>query len=279
MLRALRWSYPKIEKIAPRVAHKIAWNLFFSPFRFKRPAREQEIFEQATITSITLNSKSVALFHWGKKSDPLVVVVHGWSGRATQFHAFIQPLLNQGYQVVGFDAPGHGQSEGKSTNIKEFYEVISHIKDNIGSIKIGIGHSFGGVSLLYSIKERLDLDTVIMISSPTIGEDILTNFREKINASIHTSYAIRKMVVQKFGLDFEEITACEIAKISPVKNLFIIHDKNDTEVPYNNAQALHKINAKAELLLTNGLGHTRILRDANVVDSALKFIKNYNNQG
>ncbi|MCF6360101.1 MAG: alpha/beta hydrolase [Cyclobacteriaceae bacterium] len=276
LLRAIRWFYPKIEKIAPSTAHKIAWNLFFSPIRFNRPERENSVFESANQTSITVNSKEVVLFDWGTPGNPIAVVVHGWSGRATQFHKFIQPLMDKGFHVVGFDAPAHGLSEGKSTNIKEFFTVLTHIEKNMGPIKVGVGHSFGGVSLLYAIKEGLDLNTVIMISSPTIGEDIFTNFRKKINASHGTSTAIRNMVVEKFNLSFEDITACELTKVISIKNLFIIHDKNDLEVPYQNAEALHTINPLSELLLTNGLGHTRILRDKKVVDTTIQFIEKIN---
>ncbi len=271
-LRAIRWSYPKIERIIPPLAHNIAWNLFFSPFRFKRPSREVEAFETARIDSIIVNNKQVKIFDWGVKGNPVIVMVHGWSGRATQFFKLIKPLVENGYHVVAFDAPAHGLSEGKNTNIKEFYEVLSHIENNIGKIKVGVGHSFGGVSLLYAKKEGLNIDSIIMIGSPTIGEDILTAFRKKINASPRTSIALRKMVISRFNLDFEEITACELAKKISIENHLIIHDKDDAEVPYQNAEALKSVNPQAKLILTNGLGHTRILRDDAVVESILKFV-------
>ena len=273
-LRAIRWGYPKLEKLVPKVAHNIAWNLFFSPFRYNRPEREKSIFESANKSTIEVNSKKIALFDWGELGNPVAAVVHGWSGRATQFHKFVKPLIEQGFHVVGFDAPAHGLSEGKSTNIKEFHTVLDHIEKNIGPIKVGIGHSFGGVSLLYAIKEGLPLKNVVMISSPTIGDDILSSFRKKINAAKSTDIAMRKMVVQRFNLNFEEITACELIKNVSLKNHLIIHDKNDLEVPYHNAESIHKINATSELLLTKGLGHTRILRDDKVVESTIQFIKN-----
>ena len=271
--RALRWSYPKIEWLLPVVAHNIAWNLFFSPFRFKRPTREDNAFTSAKISSTIVNSKQVKIFEWGDEGNPIVVLVHGWSGRGTQFYKFIEQLIAEGYHVVSFDAPAHGLSEGKNTHMKEFYETLLHIEQNIGEIKVGIGHSFGGVSLLYSKKQGLKINTVIMISSPTIGEDILTSFRKKINASPQTSTALRKMVISKFDLDFEDITACELLKTITLKNHLIIHDKSDLEVPYSNAEALKKINPTASLILTNGLGHTRILRDNELVKQVLKFIK------
>ncbi len=271
-LKAIKWSYPKIERIAPPIAHNIAWNLFFSPFKFKRPQREDNAFQSAKISSTVINNKEVKVFEWGTKGNPVAVMVHGWSGRATQFFKFIVPLIAEGYHVVGFDAPAHGLSEGKNTNIKEFYEVLAHIEKNIGGIKIALGHSFGGVSLLYAKHQGVKLDTIIMISSPTIGEDILTAFRKKIDASPKTSKALRKMVITRFDLDFEKITATEMAKTLTLNNHLIIHDKNDLEVPYQNAEALKNVSPQAQLILTNGLGHTRILRDNDVVESILKFI-------
>ncbi len=277
LIRAIRWFYPKIESIAPPLAYNIAWKLFFSPIRFKRPIREQEAFETARTRSITINTKKIKFFEWGTYGNPVAVMIHGWSGRATQFFKFINPLVAEGYHVVAFDAPAHGLSEGKNTSILEFYQVLSHIGRKIGDIKVGIGHSFGGVSLLYAKKEGLKIDSVIMIASPTVGEDILTSFRKKINASPRTSVALRKMVAERFELDFEEITACELARQITIKNHLIIHDKDDLEVPYQNAKLLKRVNPKAQLLLTNGLGHTRILRDKNVVDATIKFIKESNN--
>ena len=271
-IKAIRWTYPKLENIAPPLAHRVAWNLFFSPFRFKMPKREDNAYNTAKKSWISVNNKRVRLFEWGEKGAPVALVVHGWSGRAAQFYKFIGPLIAAGYKVVSFDAPGHGDSEGKQTHIGEFSEIIMHIDKEIGKIKAGIGHSFGGISLLYAKKEGLDLDTIVMISSPTVGEDILTGFRKKINASEKTSIAMRKMVQTNFHLDFEDITACELVKKIEIKHHLIMHDRDDMEVPYQNAETLKEVSQNATLVLTSGLGHTRILRDQAVLDTILNFI-------
>lgn len=277
-LRAIRWSFPKLELIVPSIAYKIAWNLFFSPFRFKRPEREENAFQTAKLSSVSINNKEVKIFEWGTNGNPVAVMVHGWSGRATQFFKFIDPLIQAGFHVVAFDAPAHGLSEGKSTHMVEFYEALAHIEKKMGTLKVGIGHSFGGVSLLFSKKQGLNIDTTIMIGSPTVGEDILTGFRKKINASPKTAIAMRKKVIKNFDIDFEDITACVIAKDLTIKNHLIVHDKDDLEVPYQNAEALKYVSPQAQLILTNGLGHTRILRDDAVVDTVLNFIDSSVNQ-
>lgn len=271
-IKAIRWTYPKLETIVPPLAHKVAWNLFFSPFRFKRPKREENAYNSAKTSWTSVNNKRVRLFEWGAKGAPIAILVHGWSGRATQFFKYIGPLVAAGYHVVSFDAPAHGDSEGKQTHMEEFSDVILYIQKNMGKIKIGIGHSFGGISLLFAKKEGLDLNTIVMISSPTVGEDILTGFRKKINASQRTSTAMRKMVQTNFHLDFEDITAVELIKKIELKNHLIVHDRDDSEVPFQNAEELKKVSKNAKLLLTNGLGHTRILRDQSVLNTILNFI-------
>ncbi len=275
-LRALKWYYPKLELIAPALAYNLAYKLFFSPIRFKRPPRELETFTKAKKYKVKLANHPVQLYEWGAKGTPVAVVVHGWSGRATQLYAFVQPLVQLGYHVVGFDAPAHGASEGKQTNIKEFFEILNHIHVNIGKIAWGIGHSFGGVALLYAIHEGLPIQQVVMISSPTIGDDILAGFSKKINASPNTGKALRKLVLNRFNLDFETITACHLITKINLNNLLIIHDKNDEEVPYQNAIALHQRAPGSSLLLTQTLGHTRILRAPQVVEATLNFIKKIN---
>src|SRR5947208_2190272 len=50
---------------------------------------------------------------WGPVdgSGPLVYLVHGWGGRGSQLASFVEPLRADGYRVVMFDGPAHGDSE------------------------------------------------------------------------------------------------------------------------------------------------------------------------
>ena len=52
----------------------------------------------------------------------------------------------------------------------------------------------------------------------------------------------------------------------------MIHDENDKEVPVAVGKNVAKAWPGAELIVTEGLGHQRILRDAGVRDSAVRFI-------
>ena len=79
---------------------------------------------------------------WGQ--GPCVFFTHGWAGRGTQFCRFIPWLLEEGYSVVTFDAPSHGQSPGSMTNALEIYEaVLESVVNIVGDIHAFVGHSLG----------------------------------------------------------------------------------------------------------------------------------------
>jgi pimeloyl-ACP methyl ester carboxylesterase len=54
--------------------------------------------------------------------------------------------------------------------------------------------------------------------------------------------------------------------------VLVIHDKNDTEVPVKCAINIHKHLKNSELLLTQNLGHRKILGDKKVIEKIIHFI-------
>jgi pimeloyl-ACP methyl ester carboxylesterase len=55
--------------------------------------------------------------------------------------------------------------------------------------------------------------------------------------------------------------------------LLVIHDREDKQIPFGMGKAIAAAWQGAELLSTRGLGHNRILRDPEVVRSAIDFIQ------
>jgi pimeloyl-ACP methyl ester carboxylesterase len=53
--------------------------------------------------------------------------------------------------------------------------------------------------------------------------------------------------------------------------LLVVHDTKDTDVPIANGHVYAQA-PNARLLVTDGLGHRRILRDLHVVDASVRFI-------
>ena len=84
-------------------------------------------------------------------------------------------------------------------------------------------------------------------------------------------FCLPERFFKKFGDDIDNYSASIAAQKVEVPTL-VIHDSDDKEVPVNCAYNIRTKLKKGELLITNGLGHTRILKDATVVNRILDFI-------
>ena len=105
LLKVLPGIFRFLEKINPRLAGRLALYLFLHPPRYKRPERELKCYQKAKRSYLDIEGNKVAVYEWGE--GPVVWVMHGWAGRATQMSSFITALLNAGYKVIGLDAPAH----------------------------------------------------------------------------------------------------------------------------------------------------------------------------
>lgn len=272
-MKLIRWGYPKVEAICPPLAYRFFATLFFTPLKYQATEKERKAETFGEKFSVTAAGKKIQCYRWGN-SDKSVVVVHGWAGRATQFRRFVKPFINAGYQVIGFDGPAHGQSEGKRTTIVEFEETLKKVYEKIGMPEAIIAHSFGGGAVLFAAKNGLPVKKIINIASPTIGDKIIDTYLKAIGGSEKTKAFFKKFIQQKYGKPFEEFTASHIIKqiIQPVEVL-LVHDEDDKEVSMEHPLELLRQYPSARLLKTKGLGHTRILKDDRVIDEIVTFVQ------
>ncbi len=272
-LRILRRVYPFMERTMPGIAFKMAFHLFFIPIRYKAPERELPVLRQATLFATKIRGKRTQFYSWGEPGKPLAIVVHGWMGRAGQFYKLIEAMVARGYHVVGFDGPAHGASAGRKTNILEFTEAINFIAEKYGAIQCAIGHSFGGITILNAIDRGLAIDNVVLIATPTIAGDIIKQFEEKINASPETGKRFLKEILVKYNIAFEYMSASEIIKRIKLNCLLLVHDENDKDVPISHSAIMKERMPAAKTIFTKGLGHTRILRNDEVIEKILQMVK------
>ena len=271
-LKIIRWVYPKVETIAPTLAHRYFVKLFFTPFRFPVPDKEKKAETFAKKFIIEANGKRIQCYSWGEGRP--VLFVHGWGGRATQFRRFIKPFNAAGYAVFAFDGPAHGKSEGKSTTLLEFEQVLVRIYERIGEPAAVVAHSFGGAALLFSASKGLPISKLINIASPTIGDEIISTYLKAINGSPSTAKFFKNYILTTQGRPFDEFTASYFVKQLPRPvNLLLIHDENDREVGIKQAEHLVRLYPAAKLIKTSGLGHTRILKDDHVIQECVTFVR------
>ncbi len=274
LLRAVRWLYPKLEKWMPLLADRIFRLVFYVPLSYPVPEKEREVAASANKSTLRVGNKAIQLYGWGDKSRPYVLFVHGWAGRATQFRKFIPAVNEAGYYVLGLDGPAHGMSSGTKTSILEFDEVLTSIFKERGKPIAVITHSFGGAAVLYSMMNGLPVDVLINIATPSVGDEILKTYLRAINGSWKSAERFKPFVRKMSGRDFDEFTTLYTIRHLPRPiRLLIVQDDDDQDVYALHADALLKVYPSAEIIRTQGLGHTRILKDEEVIRRCITFVR------
>ena len=164
-LQYLRTKFKTIGMMSPSVAGKIAFDLFCTPYPKYKKRKAPAIFHQANKISLTLSDQTLIKgYHWSSPhpNGKTVLIVHGYASCFYKFEQYIAPLLKAGFAVIGFDAPGHGRSEGKYINVLIYKDAIEHIIKAYGPIDHFMGHSLGALTLsliasLSQMEKRINL--------------------------------------------------------------------------------------------------------------------------
>ncbi len=255
------------------LAAKFAIKLFKTPIRFVTPEREKMMAESAQneLHFIPEIKKEVMVYTYGY-SKRKALLVHGWSGRGTQLYTIADKLLENGYMTISFDAPAHGKSSGKTTMMTEFIATSKYLEDKFGPFEIAVGHSLGGMAILNSIKQGVHLKKAIIIGSGDMISDIITEFVHKLELKEKLVPKIKHHFYKKFGEHIDNYAGSIAAKDVKIPTL-VIHDTDDNDVPVSCAHNIRQNLQQGEVLITNGLGHRRILKDPKVISQIIEFIK------
>lgn len=263
-----------ISFISPKLITLFAAKLFTTPIKHKIPKRELEMDYKSIqkLIRVPATGKEVVLYQYGK-SEKKILLVHGWSGRGTQLFKIADELLKAGYSTISFDAPAHGKSPGKTTIMVDFIATILEIEKQFGPFEAAIGHSLGGMSVLNAIKKGLKVNHAVVIGSGDIVEDIMDDFVAKLELKPAVSTLLRLYFEKKYGEKMNSYSAFLAAKETAIPVL-VIHDNHDPEVPVKAGIHIHKYLKNGELLLTDGLGHRKILGNPKVIEKTVQFIQN-----
>jgi len=253
---------------APSVAARSARRILMRPRRL--PPRDWEQPALASAQRIHFRFGLSGL-RWGKAGDPVVLMLHGWEGRASQFGRFVAPLLAAGRQVIALEGPAHGQSPGEEANVISFAYALMEVVPEIDNLEAVVGHSMGAGAVVYALSLGLSIDRVVLLGGPSSLRGVLNRFAGFIGLP-QTAHARFLQEVEDYtGVPLDDLDGVRSApRLKPAA--LIVHDRDDNAVPYGDSAALAAAWPGAELHSTNRLGHWRILTDERVVERVMAFL-------
>ncbi len=271
-IKVLRLALRSVGLLSTQLAGQWAYRLWFGTHRFAEPARETQWRQQAEQFTIPHEFGPIALYSWGK--GPIVLLVHGWNGRGTQMGGVAEKLVAAGYRAIAFDAPGHGRTPGNYSTIFRIVDAVNAINKEIGPIKGVVTHSFGAMVITRALREQLDTDRVVCINPATQLSFLKESFYGMLHIAPATKQAFEKLLEENHSADIENVISADLNARELSVPALIIHDKDDSEVPWQQGEILSKAWPGAHFIQTQGLGHTRGLRDSEVIARVVNFISN-----
>ena len=276
IVHMIRLAFRILGTLSPRLAARWMYKIWFQSPRFNEPRREQQWREQASADFIQRPHGKVAVYRWGEENKPLVFLLHGWSGRAAQLGAFVQPLNDAGYQVLSFDAPGHGYSDGKATTLFEIAESLNDISKQYGQAQHIVAHSFGCMVSAYAIRNyNLKVNSFVSISNPGTVQYLIDVFTETLNINNRTKKLFIDKFKTRFGSDLFEVADANYNLKNTTLPILAVHDKNDYDVIWQCTDKFVNGLNNVTTLYTEKLGHRRILRDAETINTIVSFIEEH----
>lgn len=256
-------------RIAPGPVAQLCVRLFTTPRRHTPPVFEQEIATTAEHLQIDYAGKKLAALAWG--TGPVVLLVHGWEGRGAQLGRFMPSLVAAGYRVVAVDGPAHGASEGTRTQVVDMAHSLNRVAAVVGPVHGIIAHSFGGAATLLAIEQGLRPARIVLIGVPVALAAVVGRFDAIFQLPPRLLQAFREALGREIGCRLEDANFARSPVPESVAGL-LVHDRGDTEVPFEEGKALHDAWPAARFRATEGLGHRRILKDDAVIAEAVAFV-------
>lgn len=255
--------------LAPWAILRALDGIFERPKRYKVPERETELLSRGRAFHVQSRHGKIAAWEWGE--GPLVHLIHGWEGRGAQLGAVVDPLVEQGFRVVAWDAPAHGQSEGKTASAWTFGQVAVDVAKETGQPYAVYAHSMGAISTSVALSEGYAPERFVYIAPATAPEKPLRLIEEVMGVPAPMKKRFMDMLAERFGRDWESLRDGALPEGFSAP-LLMIHDRGDREVFFDTSLRLQRNWPGSVVEFTNGLGHNRILRDEKVIARAAAFL-------
>jgi pimeloyl-ACP methyl ester carboxylesterase len=256
----------------PELAGAWAEHLFLTPPRKRDAAASALDLIDARSSILEHKGRHIVMWRWGSRDAPAVLLAHGWGGNAAQMRAFAFPLLQAGYRVIAYDQPAHGVSDGHLTGLPDFADVLSEVTGYHGGVEAVIAHSLGGPAAALALAwQRADFHKVVLVAPPSD----LVGYSRRFARWYWMPEAVRKSmqnaIEERYGVRWEDL---EVGRVAPRlgAQALVIHDRDDRMTPWTQGATVARLWPGARLLLTDGLGHGRILANEGVTRAAADFI-------
>ena len=241
--------------LSPEKAAQKAFTIFTKVRKGRVSPHQKEYLDPVKHERIHLLGHTIQTYNWPGKKET-VLLIHGWESNTWRWHKLLEKLTKADYNVIAFDAPGHGYSSGEYLYVPLYAEVLEHMIQTYKPDHL-IGHSVGGMTILFNEYENPNdiIEKIVTIASPSEFHEIIGHFQELLGLSDRMLKALEEYVKNRFGFTIREFSSSKFV-LSNTKKGLLFHDRWDKITPYHASEKVHAVWKESTLISTEGLGHS-----------------------
>lgn len=243
-------------------AAKSAFNLFCTIRKGRVNEKQKPFLDKAKSSIEEAAGHHIQVYRWHGSAET-VLLVHGWESNSFRWRNLIQKLRESDFNILAFDAPGHGYSSGNQLYVPLYSECLQVMIEKYRP-KYLVGHSVGGMTLLYNDfkHQNPEIDKMVTIGSPSEFEEIMAHYQSLLGFNKRVMRSLDDYIFNRFNMYIADFSSSKFVTSNTKKGL-LFHDRLDAIAPYHASQKVHRDWKDSQLITTEGLGHSMHQEEVN----------------
>ena len=270
----IRTKFKVLSKFSKKKAAEQAFDLFVTPQSRVRKA-PSIIIQKAEQLILEFDGLKTYGYRWNhEKGEKKLLILHGHESSAVNFDHYVLPMAKKGYEVVAFDAPAHGKSDGKKINALDYKNFIKEVINTYGPFTSFISHSFGGLALSLMLEEIPHDESwkAVLIAPATESTTAINNFFKFLKLDDEVRKEFDDLITKandKPPSWYSVSRACEHIKAQ----VLFLQDKQDLLTPLSDVEPIiEKAYPNFKFVISEGLGHRKIYKDKRTLQVISDFL-------
>lgn len=274
LYRTLARSYGAYFNILARLSENMAaekaFQLFSTPRKGRVLPHQEQFLKEALDKMVAVNGWGVQTYHW-PGSRETVLLLHGWESNVFRWRNLIEKLREEQFDIIAFDAPGHGYSKGKILNLANYSESARQLIEMYAP-KYIIGHSMGGLTMLYDQYRNPDssIEKIVALGAPAELSELMQHYQGLLKFDDRVLKGMANYFYKHYNCGINDISTPAFAQGISKPGL-IVHDELDPITPFSASVRLHENWKNSRFIKTKGLGHS--LHQEEINRKILDFLK------
>jgi pimeloyl-ACP methyl ester carboxylesterase len=281
----------KLKQIVEQVKYLIAENkpddlnsmlcqLICYPPKMALRLHQEQLLGEAEKFTVTVNDPyftnrqlQINGFKWGTGKHQ-VLLSHGWGSKAADFDGLINALReNHELQIVAFDAPANGSTEGDLSNLLLFANTVKAVIAATGKPDVAIGHSFGTMANVSALTDLNIIPKLLVSIAPFIL--LQENFIKSMTAvgvPAGAQQAFLDDFNSRYGIYPSEYAMQKLYTFDDTLNHWLAYDDRDMMLPDAYLQDFLKAHPSIKTKNYSGAGHERIIKSAELIGGVVERV-------